>query len=316
MLDILSIIPGKKRQSATGWHSFNGICCVHRGHKPDRRGRAGIIMPEPPSFNYHCFNCHFKAGWRLGMGFTSNTRALLAWAGLDRAVIDRLSLESLAHSHLLKSQPQRTLELPEFTTRELPPGSRPLDPHRDHTHRDYLLGRGIRPDQYPFYVVDGEARERIIIPYYYEGRCVGYTSRFYDDRRPKYISEQQPGYVFNIDGQQGDWQVCILCEGQFDAISIGGCAYMGSNISDRQALLIRRLARTVIVVPDQDESGLMICDRALDLGYLVSIPQWSSGIKDVNDAVQRYGVFQTVLSIIQSATGSKIRVQMARKQLL
>jgi DNA primase len=139
-----------------------------------------------------------------------------------------------------------------------------------------------------------------------------------DGRRPKYLSEQQRGYIFNIDAQQHDsppgWQVCVLVEGQFDAISIGGCAYMGSNISDEQAMLLKTLQRRIIVVPDQDSSGMQICDSAMNLGYQVSIPDWSSDIKDVNDAVKKYGKFPTLLSILQNATSSKITVEMKRKK--
>jgi DNA primase len=169
-------------------------------------------------------------------------------------------------------------------------------------------------DDYKFFTVDDEARPRIILPYFYEGRIVGNTSRFYDGRRPKYLSEQQKGYVFNIDAQHADWSVCILTEGQFDALSIGGCAYMGSNISDDQARLLSKLRRRIIVVPDQDEAGLEICDRTLELGYQVSIPNWGDEIKDVNDAVVKYGRLPTLLSILQCATSSKIKIGMARKR--
>jgi len=32
MFDILSILPGKKKQTSSGWTSFNAICCTHFGH--------------------------------------------------------------------------------------------------------------------------------------------------------------------------------------------------------------------------------------------------------------------------------------------
>ena len=57
-----------------------------------------------------------------------------------------------------------------------------------------------------------------------------------------------------------------------------------------------------------------VCDRALELGYHISIPNWADDVKDVNDAVQRYGKLATLLSIMQSATSSKIKVEMTRKK--
>jgi hypothetical protein len=71
----------------------------------------------------------------------------------------------------------------------------------------------------------------------------------------------------------------------------------------------------VIVVPDLDKTGLAICDRALELGFHVAIPEWSDEIKDANDAVVKYGKLPTLLSILKSATNSKIKLQMIRTKL-
>jgi hypothetical protein len=69
------------------------------------------------------------------------------------------------------------------------------------------------------------------------------------------------------------------------------------------------------VVPDQDKTGLKICDRALDLGFEVSLPNWHDGVKDANDAVIKYGKLPTLLSILEAASNSKIKVEMMRKKI-
>jgi hypothetical protein len=109
----------------------------------------------------------------------------------------------------------------------------------------------LKVDDYKFYIspeAEGRNKNRIIIPYYYQSQLVGNTSRFLDDRKPKYISDQQRGFVFNIDGQRKDWQVCIVVEGQFDAISIGGCAVMGNTILDEQASILNKLYRLKLII--------------------------------------------------------------------
>lgn len=316
MLDILALIPRKKRFTPSGWHVFNALCCHHRGHNPDTRSRAGIKFSNGDSWSYSCFNCGFKCGIQLGKHFSSNTKLLLEWCGVTPEEIERLSFKSFSSRTSIDSflQP-KSIQIPEFKTAELPPGARPLDPEKDEVHVQYLAGRGLTPS-YGFYVVDGEQRRRIIIPYWWRGRLVGYTSRFYDGRHPKYVSEQQRGYVFNVDGQDPNWNACILVEGQFDAISIGGCAFMGNSITDEQAEVLRSLNRKIIVVPDRDKTGLGVGDRALDLGYNVSIPPWSSDCKDVNDAVRKYGKLPTLLSILQNASSSRIIMEMKRKKLV
>jgi DNA primase len=157
-------------------------------------------------------------------------------------------------------------------------------------------------------------RNRIIIPYTYRNKIVGNTSRYCDDQSPKYINEQQTGYVFGIDLQKPEWQICILVEGIFDALSIGGCAYLHNTISVEQAQLLATLNRRIIVCPDQDKAGLAVTDRALELGYSVSIPRWDTDVKDVNDATRKYGALATVLSIIESATTSPIVIKMRKRE--
>lgn len=321
-LDILTTVPGKKRQTTGGWYAFNAICCHHRGHKPDKRTRAGIILGDSDTWTYSCFNCGFKCGSTPGKQFTRNTKYLLEWSGIDKIQIERWSFQNFSNKSIYNITTDGKPVVIRFDKKELPEGSVALD-STDPKHQqyvDYLSSRSLSPESYAYYVTPDVERERdrnrIIIPYYYNGELVGYTSRYYDGARPKYISEQQRGYLFNYDAQPSRANACILVEGQFDAISIGGCAYMSSSISDEQAKLIGKLNREIIVVPDRDKAGMSICHRALELGYRVSIPEWSSEIKDVNNAVARYGRLPTLLSILEASTSSRITVEMKRKKFV
>jgi len=68
-------------------------------------------------------------------------------------------------------------------------------------------------------------------------------------------------------------------------------------------------------VPDQDEAGLKLIDRSVELGFAVSIPNWADDIKDVNDAVKRYGRLGTLITIMTARETSKIKIELARKKL-
>jgi hypothetical protein len=320
MFDILSIIPGKKKTTSSGWHSFNAICCGHLGHKPDRRMRGGIKFDGQTNWSMHCFNCGYKCNFVLGRSISYKTKQLLLWCGIDDTQIGKWSLESLQQKDLLDIVIQKKTKIKiKFKDHELPAGE--LIDENNPLHKvyiDYVQSRGINYNEYPFLITPtakGRYANRIIIPYTYKNKIVGHTSRFLDNKIPKYINEQQPGYVFNIDIQKPEWQVCILTEGIFDALSIDGIAIMHDDISNEQAQLIASLNKQIIVVPDRDRAGLKICDRALELGYSVSLPNWESDIKDVNDAVVRYGKLATLLSILQSATMSKIKIEIQRKKI-
>ena len=121
--------------------------------------------------------------------------------------------------------------------------------------------------------------------------------------------------MFGIDFQKKEYEFCILVEGIFDALSINGCALMHNEISEDQAILLSNLNRRIIFVPDHDQAGLKMCDRALELGYSVSIPLWEEKIKDVNDAVVKYGKLATLLSILDNATTSKVKIQIQRRKI-
>ena len=88
-----------------------------------------------------------------------------------------------------------------------------------------------------------------------------------------------------------------------------------AEINDAQVRLIRSLGKEITVVPDQDEAGVKLIDRALELGWAVSIPNWEPGIKDVNDAVVKFGKVATLLTIMQARETSKIKIELKKKQL-
>jgi hypothetical protein len=321
MFDITSLIPGRKKHTHSGWLSFNAICCSHRGHKSDKRGRGGIKFDGQTNWMYHCFNCGFSCGFTLGKSIAPKTRQLLTWCGSDSDQIQRWNLESLQNKDLLDFTQQRKISNIKFKTKTLPEGFELIDTNNIEHERylNYLHQRKVDINKYKFYVnPKGEMRKQngIVIPYYYKGKVVGNTTRFLDNRIPKYLNDQQPGYVFNIDNQKPEYGVCIVTEGIFDALAIDGVAVMHDDISTEQAQLLANLNRRIIVVPDFDATGIKMIDRALELGYSVSLPHWGPGVKDVNDAVVQYGKLPTLMAILQSATVSKIKLELRKKQIV
>jgi DNA primase len=158
-------------------------------------------------------------------------------------------------------------------------------------------------------------RPNVVIPFTYENKVVGWTARMLDNKIPKFINHMQPGYVFGTDLQQPEWEHVLVMEGIFCALSISGLAVMHNAISDAQARLIRSLGKQITVVPDQDKAGLELIDRAVELGWAVSIPDWGKEIKDVNDSVVAYGKLATLLMIMQARETSKIKIELRKKQL-
>ena len=324
MLDILAYLPAKKKPTPRGWLSFNAVCCQHNGSTRDTRGRAGLKATDQ-GWSYHCFNCSYTASFVLGRSVSYRARKLLGWMGVPEVEIEMLGLESLRHRsiHGMLTERQQTwnaisdIQFGEFD--ELPPFAELVTPELQ-SQWDYLRSRRV-PEDFPVLTAvqnDGVhwTRPQVIIPFTYNNVMVGWTARMLDGKQPKFISHSQPGYVFGTDLQHKNWTNVIVTEGIFDALSIGGVAVMHNTISDAQARLIRNLGRDITVVPDQDLAGTELIDRAVELGWAVSIPDWPNGCKDVNDAVIAMGRVGTLLTIMAARETSKIKIELRKKQLV
>jgi hypothetical protein len=229
--------------------------------------------------------------------------------------IERINFESLKHRSIegLLDDRQRVvnqLHNITFEDRDLPADTHPLNDQAT----DYLRNRSI-PLDYPF-LYKTMPRPGIVIPFTHDNQVVGHTTRFLDDRMPKYIQDIQPGYVFGTDLQRDIWQSVIVCEGVFDALAINGLAVLHAEINDAQVKLIRSFGRDIVVVPDQDEAGMKLVDRAVELGWAVSMPEWPVDCKDINDATIRWGRLGALLTIMQARETSKIKIELRKKQLV
>jgi hypothetical protein len=315
MIDVVSFLPGKRKQTASGWISFNAPCCIHRGDTQDKRQRGGIKPGTDGSWSYHCFNCGYTASFVLGRNLTFKARKLLEWMNVPTEEIERINLESLKHKSiegLLGDRQEiiQKLQSIEFEDKDLPAETQELNEFA----KEYLQKRCV-PLDYPF-LYKTMPRRGVVIPFTHNNQVVGHTTRFLDDRTPRYIQDIQHGYVFGTDLQKTNWQSVIVVEGVFDALSINGLAVLHAEINDAQVRLIRSLGREVIVVPDQDEAGMKLVDRAVELGWAVSMPVWPDGVKDVNDAVIRLGRLGTLLTIMQARETSRIKIELRKKQLV
>lgn len=325
---VLTYLPAKRKSTPSGWLSFNAPCCHHNGHTADTRGRGGLISNPDGGVSYHCFNCGFKASWQPGRNFSHKLRRLYQWMGAPDDVINKVALEVMRENEGVEAQ-TRIAELPTFNTVPLPESARKLQDWADYCALEpggvdknlmkifeYMKERDLYMDDTDYYwTPELGYRDRLIIPFYYEGRIVGWTARsVVPDKKPKYLTEVQPGFVYGLDEQRYTKVFAIVCEGQIDAIHIEGCALGGSEISDQQALLLNKLQKDIILIPDRDKAGSKLVERAIELGWAVSMPNWSADINDISDAVSQYGRLYTLHSIVSASETSALKIRLGAKK--
>lgn len=318
MIDILSVLPSKRRRTPKGWWSFNCPVCHLHGHSRDKRSRGGMHIEPDGAWSYSCFNCNHKARFVPGEVLSRKARQLLIALGLSEDDITSINLESVRIRGLLNyiEKPKFEFKRPTFQPLAELPGEL-LDPsnpaHQE--HYEYVRQRRIDHTRFPFLVDLKAERPGIIIPFTIGGMVVGYTTRYFDNRKPKYLSVQPEGYIFGLDWQQPDWTVALVVEGPFDAMSINGLATMHQVMSPEQLMFIKSLGKEVIVVPDQNVSGMEIVDQAINEGFSVSIPEWHPGITDVNEATKAYGRLGALLTILRNKESNPIKIELRRKAL-
>jgi len=323
---LLTLLPPKRKTTPSGWCSVNAVCCAHNGERPDTRMRGGFRTGADGSFTWHCFNCNFKAGWSPGKLLSKNTRNLFNWLGMSESDIGRLNLAALK---VKDNQP--VLKKPLnfiLTERELPEGAMSIidwinSAYLPDIEKDlgliieYILSRGMDLSWYNWMWSPATGYgDRVLIPFYHDGKIVGYTGRKITEGKPKYLTDAQPGYVFNLDAQTNDRQYTIVVEGQFDAIAIDGCAIMHNEPNDTQIMRLNALGHEKIVVPDRDRPGAKMIKSAIEQGWSVSLPPWEDDIKDVADAVKRYGRLYTLATILHYKVRGEINLHLLEKKLL
>jgi hypothetical protein len=251
---IQTYLPGKRKTPPSGWVSFNAPCCA------DKRQRGGFIKNGDEALSYHCFNCGFKASWQPGRTISQKMSKLMRLLNMPDDIISQLRLEALRLNDNSNTEVRQVV--PTFEARALPMDAKSLEEWStwielqgwENTDQElinvfcYLRNnRALDPYSYPYYWTNKVGfKNRVIVPFYKDGVCVGYTARAINDAKPKFISEQQPGYVFNLDRQTHDREFVIVCEGPFDALSIDACALLGAEVKDSQNWLLKQLGKEIV----------------------------------------------------------------------
>lgn len=312
---LIDNVPVRSTKTTSGWITFDCPMCS------DKRKRAGVVV-SGPKISYNCFNCGYKTGWNPGPHLGKKYKELVERLGATQTDIHAVQIELLKHGDELDVADQTgyVYNLSKFETVELPENVYVVDDLDDtHPVKQYAQERGLF-GLYPLLYFDETLyKQRLVVPFTYNGELVGWTGRHIappDKKTPKYLHKMTSGYVFNVDRfTDEERKIVIVVEGVFDAIAVDGVSVLGNHITPEQAHLIERLGKRIIVCPDRDKAGKELIKEALALGWEVSFPPWSKEIKDASDAVAKYGRLLTVASIIKHASNNEIKTKVKMRMV-
>lgn len=320
---------GKLKPASKGYMTRNCMLCHARGYGQDKRRRFGIKF-EHNSIIAHCFNCGFSCSYVEGNDLLPPFKFLLKHLGADKTFIKHIEFEiyKLKNGLAIESESQSIEEkirklFSKWVTGELPIQSKTLLQYIDEGYNDadflqvveYAISRKIY-DLDKFYWSPAKSfqlNNRLIIPYYYRDKVVGFTARLAfnlpDKSVPKYYQLSPEDFVYNLDAQN-TWtrKYVIVTEGVLDAWAVDGVSTLG-EINQYKCEIINRLQKVVIVCPDRDKKGGDLVSAAISNNWAVSFPGWDYNIKDAAQASEKYGRLLTTQSIIESAVFSKDKIR-------
>lgn len=298
------------RPNSRGFFSVLCKVCNDHGKKGDRAG----FKFEDKSVGYNCFNCGHHAGFDP---FKHETMPVEMVKVLDAFGIASVDWEPVLYTALVEGRDQeRKTRAEEFKSIE--PGELALSPDfyrltddpKDEWAQysiEYLSGRGIEWDSYPFYCVRKSNHPdnkkwygRLIIPVFKGDKVVFWQGRDLTDTMvKKYLSPNVPkeSVLSGYDqiAKYSD-EPLYITEGWFDSYHLQGVAVFGNKLTPEQIKWINQSSRRKVVIPDRFGDGQLLANQAIDLGWSVSLPDIGA-CKDVNDAVLKYGQLYTMMTI-------------------
>lgn len=305
------------KPSPNGWWTINCPMCVAFGQpRPDTKRRGGFRFDSDGSTAYHCFNCGFKVRWQLGQVLGYKLKTLLRQIGVDEGEVQRLSLQLISERNDdIVIEKEEIIWKPEWQTIEIPGSTKLVCEAEDYLKERKLinLAEWYCANQ-KFWNLD----KRVILPYTWKDNTVGYAARWIGNPpngTAKILRKSPTDFVFNLDRQGEPRKFVLVVEGEFDALAVDGVAVLHNDISPRQAQLISDLDVEPIVVPDKDRSGGKLIDRAIELKWSVSFPEWGKDIKDAADAAKQYGRIATLNSIISAREDNALRIKIRSRKI-
>jgi hypothetical protein len=307
--------------SKKGWQAVR--CHVCNDHT--RKGLRGAFKFEDGRTVYKCWNCGHTSGYdpEANEYFSKNMLKTLDAFNIPDDEYKEIILSSPAWQNGAKKKDvtrkqtakiePKPLNMPEcfYYLKDATP-----DDFVAEAAIEYLEGRGVDPNSYPFMLSHKDPNPRlhkwlgrVIIPIYKNNNLIYYIGRALYDATKKYetpaVSKECILYGFDKLFDYEDKSPLFVIEGWFDAYAIDGVAVLGNIITDAQRQWLDRSPRRKIYIPDRFGDGLRAAQQALEFGWEISTPDIGSDSKDMDEAVNKYGKMYVIKSILDHATSDK-----------
>jgi len=279
----------------------------------DYKVRASFKFEEN-KISYNCFNCGVSPSYTKNSTFLyKEFREVLNAFGISDPEIDLV----LGKNFFSQDQLVLAKKKAESKIAEVP---LPLNSYRvTQINQDdpwtivaseYLGLRSLALSSHPWYLSPHlEFRDRLIIPYYKDGKVIYWQARSFNEKSKKrYTNPNIPiePILFGYEELEKYTDAPLfIMEGVFDAISISGVGMLGSKLYKQRIEAFTKCRRRKIFVidkKDKQNNGYNLGCDVLKNGWEITYISGDNDL-DVNKAVCRFGKLWTIQNLMENATG-------------
>jgi hypothetical protein len=300
------------KQSASGWYAVKCAVCN------DHSARGGFLFSDGFCI-YSDFNCGVKFKYEEGTGKISRkAREVLEAFGITRTHLNEITsalfrpdkeptevnLEQLTKVKLFTPE----VAFPDKCFRLLSEGNE----EAQIPIVEYLLNRSIDPEKTDFfYSLDKKFVNRVIIPYWRDGKLIYWQARsILDGVKPRYLNCEvsKEAIIYGYDKLHSyESAPLFVTEGVFNAIIVDGISIMSADLNAAKLEVLKRTKRRLIFVRDRDARGDKLSQTVLENGW--EITTVDPRVNDINDSVTAFGLPFTAFSLIKNARSPDRKLQ-------
>lgn len=296
--------------NARGWYPILCNVCNDHGRKGPRAG----FKFDGTAVGYNCFNCGHTAVYNPAYTKIPSKEMVEVFNafGIPETDWKKAGFDAFINNYKQVIKEYSAIEPDEII---LPRFFYPLtDDQNDEWCQysiEYLADRGIDWTTQPFFCVRKDNHPdnqrwygRLIIPIYKSNKIVFYQGRdIVGAHNKKYLNVNVPrdNILYGYDNllKHTDDPLYIV-EGWFDAQAIEGIAIFGNRMTQQQIQWLNKSYRPKVVIPDRYGKGHLLAEQAISLGWKVGFLDRNDSCKDVNEAIQKYGLLYTMKTIVDN----------------
>jgi DNA primase len=301
-----------------GWHS---TYCEYCGDGSRTKGPRGGWQFGDEVVIYSCFNCGAKESYSYSREhpFSEHMWDVFKSFGIPLSELKKQINEYKIENNFETKTVKKTIKKVEPI--DIPTYFYKLA-DADKTNpiakkaKKYLKGRGISYKDYPFYlastyngsdieekIISKSLMNRVIIPFFKNGEMIYYQARALDkNAKKKYINvnKSKSNIIYGFDELYTHLnRPLFITEGFFDAYHVNGISLQENYLSDAQISILNNSPRQKVVIPDFLGDSFKLAEQAIEEGWGICIPDYSTQCKDVSESIKKYGKLATLRDIME-----------------